>query len=67
MRLHLVACKPCVRYMEQSHFLSSAASQLDENLKDEFFTGKLSDDARDRIKNLLKTSAGLFAFLFVTI
>lgn len=63
MRLHLVACKPCVRYMEQSQFLSSAASQLDENLKDELFTGKLSDEARERIKNVLKTSAGLFTLL----
>lgn len=67
MRLHLVACKPCVRYMEQSQFLSSAASQLDENLKDELFTGKLSDEARDRIKNILKTSAGLFALLITAI
>src|SRR6185369_12142424 len=63
MRLHLVACKPCVRYMEQSRFLGTAASQLDENLKDELFTGKLSDEARDRIKDLLKASAGLFALI----
>jgi hypothetical protein len=53
--------------MEQSHFLSAAASQLDENLKDELFTGKLSDDARDRIKALLKASAGLFAMLIAAI
>ena len=45
MRLHLVACKPCVRYMEQSNFLGSAASQLDENLKHELFAGRLSDGA----------------------
>ena len=63
MRLHLVACKPCVRYMEQSQFLSSAVTQMDDHLKDELFTGRLSDDARDRIKNILKTSAGLFAIL----
>jgi hypothetical protein len=63
MKLHLVACKPCVRYMEQSHFLSSAVTQMDEHLKDELFTGKLSDDARQRIKNMLKTSAGLFTLL----
>ena len=67
MRLHLVACKPCVRYMEQSHFLSSAASRLDENLKDELFTGKLSDEARDRIKDVLKSSAGLFALVLATL
>lgn len=67
MKLHLVACKPCVRYMEQSHFLSSAVTQMDEHLKDELFTGKLSDDARDRIKNILKTSAGLYALLLAVI
>ena len=53
MRLHL--------------FLGSAASQLDENLKHELFAGRLSDDARDRIKNVLKSSAGLFALLLVAI
>jgi hypothetical protein len=67
MKLHLIACKPCVRYMEQSHFLSSAASRLDDSLKDELFTGKLSDEARDRIKNALKSSAGLFALLYPAI
>lgn len=63
MKLHLAACKPCVRYMEQSHFLSSAVTQMDDHLKDQLFTGRLSDDARDRIKNILKTSAGLYAIL----
>jgi hypothetical protein len=63
MKVHLMACKPCVRYMEQSHFLSSAVTQMDENLKDELFTGRLSDEARDRIKNILKTSAGLYSIL----
>jgi hypothetical protein len=53
--------------MEQSRFLGTAASQLDENLKEELFTGKLSDEARDRIKELLKASAGLFALLLAAI
>lgn len=60
MKLHLIACKPCVRYLEQSQFLSSAVTQMDANLKEDLFTGRLSDDARERIKNILKTSAGLF-------
>lgn len=67
MKLHLVACKPCVRYMEQSYFLSDAASRLDDRLKDELFTGRLSNDARERIKNVLKSSAGLFALLLAVI
>jgi hypothetical protein len=67
MKLHLLACKPCVRYMEQSQFLSSAVTQLDEQLKDELFTGRLSNEARERIKNVLKTSASLFAFVLATL
>lgn len=63
MKLHLIACKPCARYLEQSHFLSSAVTQMDDELKEELFTGKLSEEARDRIKNILKTSAGLYAIL----
>jgi len=53
--------------MEQSHFLSTAASQLDDKIKDELFTGKLTDEARERIKNALKASAGLFALLLTAI
>jgi hypothetical protein len=56
MRLHLAACKPCVRYMEQSHFLRAATSGLDEKLRAEVFSGRLSDEARDRIKARLRTS-----------
>ena len=67
MKLHLVACKPCVRYMEQSRFLSSAASQLDDQLKDELFTGSLSEDARERIKDILKASSGLFALVLAVL
>lgn len=67
MKLHLVACKPCVRYMEQSLFLSSAATQLDEELKNELFTGELSAAARDRIKSVLKSSAGLLTILYAAI
>lgn len=56
MRLHLAACKPCVRYMEQSQFLQAATSELDEKLRQEVFSGRLSDEARDRIKARLRAS-----------
>jgi len=61
MRLHLVACKPCVRYFQQSEFLQTAAHELDEKLTEDFFSGKLSEEAKKRMKDLLKTSLGLFA------
>jgi hypothetical protein len=56
MRLHLVACKPCTRYFEQSHFLSHATHVLDDRLKDDVFSGRLSDEARERIKTLLSSA-----------
>ena len=57
LKLHLAACKPCVRYMTQSHFLSTAAHRLDEKTIDDAFSGKLSDDARERIKAALEGMA----------
>jgi hypothetical protein len=59
MNLHLAACKPCERYLEQSTFLNSAVHHLDDKLKDELFTGRLSDTARENIKNILKTSSAM--------
>lgn len=56
MKVHLFACKPCVRYFEQSQFLKTATFQLDEHLKDDMFSGRLSDEARERIKDLLKAT-----------
>lgn len=58
MKIHLVACRPCVRYFEQSKFLNQATHTLDEKVKEDLFAGKLSDDARTRIKEALKASAG---------
>ena len=63
LKLHLAACEPCVRYMDQSHLLSNAIHQIDDELKSDLYSGNLSDEARDRIKDILKASAGLFALL----
>ena len=67
MKLHLAACEPCVRYLDQSKLLSTAAQTIDEELKNDLYAGRLSDDARERIKNILKASSGLFAFVFVVL
>ena len=56
MKVHLAACKPCERYMEQSRFLNLAVHELDDKLKNELFAGRLSSEARERIKNAIKTS-----------
>jgi hypothetical protein len=65
LKLHLAACEPCVRYMDQSQLLSNAAHTIDEELKSDLYAGRLSNDARERIKNILKSSSGLFAFILV--
>jgi len=63
LKLHLAACEPCVHYLEQSQLLSNAAHTMDQHLKTDLYTGRLSDEARERIKNILKASSGLFALL----
>jgi hypothetical protein len=57
MKLHLFACKPCVRYLNQSEFVSEAVKIMDETEKMDLVAGNLSDAARSRIKSAL-ASAG---------
>ena len=42
-----------------------AAHTIDDKLKSDLYAGRLSDDARERIKDVLKASSGLFAFMLV--
>ena len=57
MKMHLAACKPCVRYLDQSAFLSEAVKIMDETEKLDLFAGSLSQAARSRIKNALISAA----------
>lgn len=57
MKLHLAACKPCVRYLDQSAFVSEAVKIMDEADKMDLFAGSLSDAARARIKSALSPAA----------
>ena len=57
MKIHLFACKPCVRYLNQSEFVSDAIKIMDETEKMDLFAGSLSDGARSRIKAALATAA----------
>ena len=63
LRLHLAACEPCVHFLEQSQLLSVAAHTMDESMKSDLYAGRLSDEAKERIKNILKASSSLFALL----
>jgi hypothetical protein len=56
MRMHLLACKPCVRYLDQSEFVASAVRIMDESEKIDLFSGSLSDSARSRIKAALRSA-----------
>lgn len=57
VKLHLTACPPCVRYLKQIKFVSEASHKCDEKLLKSEPNIKLSDESRERIKNLLKHSA----------
>lgn len=57
MKMHLFACKPCVRYLNQSEFVSDAIKIMDDTEKADLFAGSLSDAARLRIKAALATAA----------
>ena len=63
LKMHLAACDPCIRYLKQINFLSDAFHQSDEKISQTEPTSKLSEAARDRIKNTLKT----FAIILVSI
>jgi hypothetical protein len=49
--------------LDQSRILGTAAHTIDDELKNDLYAGRLSDDARERIKDILKASSGLFALI----
>ena len=63
VKLHLIACPPCVRYLKQIKFVREASHRCDEKTLQIASNVKMSDETRERMKNLLKNSAialGLF-------
>lgn len=60
MKMHLAACKPCVRYLDQSSFLARALKVMDDAEKASLFSGSLREESRARIKELLRSSAMSF-------
>ena len=59
LKVHLTMCRLCRRYYDQIHFLHDAVPLLSDRLQDEAIStnGRLSDDARARIKRLLSAGA----------
>jgi hypothetical protein len=60
MKIHLLSCNPCVNFLKQLKFLRQVLSGNDEKLTLIESSAKLSDEARARLKNTLKSS--LIAF-----
>jgi hypothetical protein len=52
MKLHLLACDPCVNFLKQLKFIRTALSHSDESLVAAQHIS-LSDTARERIKDAL--------------
>jgi len=66
LKLHLIPCKPCVRFIEQSKFLKKMVQEIEEEQQTASYQGTLSTETRDRLKALIRTSAaalGIFAGL----
>lgn len=57
VKLHLIACPPCVRYLKQIKFVREASHKCDEKLLQTEADVKLSDETRERLKKILKDSA----------
>lgn len=62
-KLHLMACEPCVKYLEQSKLIRKAIEEMEAEQIARSEKPALSDEARERLKDLLKTSMSLFALL----
>lgn len=56
MKLHLFTCPPCQNFLSQLKFLRCALPIHDEKIADENSSVKLSDEARERLKNKLKSA-----------
>lgn len=64
LKLHLIPCKPCVRFIEQSKFIKQMMSEMEGDAVESIFRSSLSDASREKLKELLKTTAaalGIFA------
>ncbi len=57
MKIHLLACDPCVNFLKQIRFIRSVLGRSDERLGQEETSIHLSHDARKRMKNALNTVA----------
>jgi hypothetical protein len=60
-----MACEPCVKYLEQSKFIRKAIEEMEAEEIDVTERPTLSEEARERMKQMLRNSAGLLALLWL--
>lgn len=63
LKLHLIPCKPCVRFIEQSKFIKQMMEEMEADEAQTPYRGTLSEEARNRLKELLRTSAAALGVL----
>lgn len=56
MKIHLLACDPCVNFLKQIKFIRTALNHSNEHLGQDDLSVRLSDDARSRMKKALESS-----------
>lgn len=54
LKIHLLSCDPCVNFIKQLRFISSALRRSEDRVGQEDESVKLSDDARQRLKEALE-------------
>ncbi len=60
MKIHLFSCPPCRNFLEQLKFLGKALRESGKNLAGIKPDAKMSEEARERIKKVLKSSFNAF-------
>lgn len=55
MKIHLLSCPPCLNFLKQIKFIHSALSHNDGRQAEADTSVKLSDEARERLKNALES------------
>ncbi len=63
LKLHLIPCKPCVRFIEQSRFIKKMMSEMELEEMTTPYDASLSESSRERLKELLKTTAAALGVL----
>ncbi|MGD9590622.1 MAG: hypothetical protein AB7Q37_11050 [Pyrinomonadaceae bacterium] len=53
LKIHLLSCDPCVNFIKQLRFISTALRNNDDRIGQEDESVKLSDKARSRMKEAL--------------